>query len=85
MLPRGVPTRPSSSLPAPPRRCPDRRPNLTPRTPAGKDAGEAYIKLAEVNIKLESKHDSASAWVEAAKAFQKVDQKSESERDGSEL
>lgn len=27
-------------------------------------------------MKLESKHDSASAWVEAAKAFQKVDQKS---------
>lgn len=42
---------------------------------AGKDAGEAYIKLAEVSMKLESQHDSAAAWVEAAKAFQKVDQR----------
>jgi alpha-soluble NSF attachment protein len=31
--------------------------------------------LAEVNLKLESKHDSAAAWVEAAKSYQKVDQR----------
>ncbi|KAG7668703.1 hypothetical protein Ndes2526B_g03672 [Nannochloris sp. 'desiccata'] len=42
---------------------------------AWKEAGDTYIKLAEVNIKLESKHDSATAWVEAAKAYQKCDQK----------
>jgi alpha-soluble NSF attachment protein len=41
----------------------------------GKEAGDTYTKLAEVNIKLESKHDSATAWVEAAKAYQKCDQK----------
>ena len=44
---------------------------------AGKDAGDTYTKLAEVNLKLESQHDSASAWVEAAKAYQKCDEKSE--------
>lgn len=36
-----------------------------------KEAAEAYTKLAEVSLKLESKHDSAAAWVEAAKAYQK--------------
>ena len=49
---------------------PARRHSIT-----GKDAGETYIKLAEVNLKLESKHDAASAYVEAAKAYQKCDQK----------
>lgn len=44
---------------------------------AGNEAGDAYIKLAEVQIKLESKHDAASAWVEAAKALLKSDQKRE--------
>jgi alpha-soluble NSF attachment protein len=44
--------------------------------PAGKEAAETYIKLAECSIKLESKHDAASAWVEAAKAYQKCDGKS---------
>lgn len=43
---------------------------------SGKEAGDAYIKLAEASAKLESKHDSASAYVEAAKAYQKIDQKS---------
>ena len=42
---------------------------------AGKEAGETYVKLAEVNTKLESQHDSAAAWVEAAKSFQKIDQR----------
>jgi alpha-soluble NSF attachment protein len=37
-----------------------------------KEAGETYTKLAEVAIKLESKHDAASAYVEAAKAYQKI-------------
>ena len=32
------------------------------------------MKLAEVHTKLESKHDTAGAWVEAAKAFLKSDQ-----------
>lgn len=35
------------------------------------------MKLADVHIKLESKHDAASAWVEAAKAFLKSDQRRE--------
>lgn len=43
----------------------------------GTEAGETYIKLAEAHTKLESKHDTASAWVEAAKAFLKCDQRSE--------
>lgn len=38
-----------------------------------KEAGDAYVRLAEVNVKLESKHDSAAAWVEAAKAYQKAE------------
>lgn len=36
-------------------------------------AGQTYARLAELNLKLESRHDAASAWVEAAKAFLKVD------------
>eukprot|EP00889_Picochlorum_renovo_P005384 jgi/Picre1/32414/NNA_007760.t1 len=38
-----------------------------------KEAGETYMKLADVSMKLESKHDAASALVEAAKAFQKCE------------
>lgn len=38
-----------------------------------KEAGDTYTKLADVGIKLESKHDAASAWVEAAKAYQKCE------------
>lgn len=45
---------------------------------AGAEAGETFMKLADVHLKLESKHDAASCWVEAAKAFMKVDQRSES-------
>ncbi|EFN53423.1 hypothetical protein CHLNCDRAFT_53692 [Chlorella variabilis] len=33
------------------------------------------MKLAEVHIKLESRHDAATSWVEAAKAFLKSDQR----------
>jgi len=36
-----------------------------------KEAGDTYVKLAEVGLKLESKHDAAGAYVEAAKAYQK--------------
>ena len=35
------------------------------------------MKLAEVHLKLESKHDAASSWVEASKAFLKSDQRRE--------
>jgi hypothetical protein len=38
------------------------------------------MKLADCNIKLESKHDAASSWVEAAKAFLKSDQRRECAR-----
>ena len=37
-----------------------------------KEAGDTYTKLADVALKLESKHDAASAYVEAAKAYQKI-------------
>jgi alpha-soluble NSF attachment protein len=43
-----------------------------------KEAGDTYAKLADVNMKLDSKHDSASSWVEAAKAYQKADDKQKS-------
>lgn len=43
----------------------------------GTEAGETFAKLADVHIKLESKHDAASCWVEASKAFLKVDQRRE--------
>ena len=42
---------------------------------AGNDAGETFTKLADVHLKLESKHDAAGAWVEAAKAYLKSDQR----------
>ena len=45
--------------------------------PAGNEAGETFMKLAEVHIKLESRHDAATSWVEAAKAFLKSDQRRE--------
>ena len=35
-------------------------------------AGETYLKLAEVNVKLDSEHDSASNYVSAANAYKKV-------------
>lgn len=47
----------------------------TARLPAGNDAGETFTKLADVHLKLESKHDAAGAWVEAAKAYLKSDQR----------
>lgn len=42
----------------------------------GVEAGETFMKLAEVHVKLESKHDAASCWVEASKAFMKVEKQS---------
>lgn len=39
----------------------------------GKEAGGAYEKLAEVQTKLDAKHEAASACVEAAKCYQKTD------------
>mmetsp|Transcript_27235 Transcript_27235/g.37566 ORF Transcript_27235/g.37566 Transcript_27235/m.37566 type:complete len:291 (-) Transcript_27235:126-998(-) len=36
------------------------------------EAGEVYLKLADCQIKLESKHETASAYVDAANSFKKV-------------
>ena len=38
----------------------------------GEEAAETYIKLADVHVKLESKSEAASSWVEASKAYQKA-------------
>lgn len=64
-----------SRRPGPSHPCPQAasQPPLCPV--AGNEAGDAYTKLAEVHMKLESKHDAASAWVEAAKALLKSDQR----------
>jgi len=44
-----------------------------PRPPqAWKPAAEAYQQLAAVQMKLDSKHDAASSYVEGAKALMKV-------------
>lgn len=40
--------------------------------PSGQDAATTYIKLAEVQVKLESKHEVATAWVDAANCYRKV-------------
>lgn len=39
---------------------------------AGDAAAQTFIKLADVHIKLESKSEAASSWVEASKAYQKA-------------
>ena len=62
-----LPTLPPARLP-----CPHRTPA------AGNEAGETFTKLADVHLKLESKHDAASSWVEAAKAYLKSDRRRES-------
>lgn len=41
----------------------------------GADAGATYEKLAAVHLKLDSKHDAASSYMEAAKCYQKTDKK----------
>ena len=38
---------------------------------AGDEAAQTFIKLADVHVKLESKSEAASSWVEASKAYQK--------------
>ncbi|KAL3134901.1 hypothetical protein ABBQ32_007867 [Trebouxia sp. C0010 RCD-2024] len=40
---------------------------------AWRDAGDTYSKLAEVHVKQDSKTDAAQAYVEASKAYQRVD------------
>ena len=42
----------------------------------GRDAGDTYSKLAEVHVKQDSKTDAAQAYVEASKAYQRVDKSS---------
>ena len=61
--------------PPPPRPPAPTRPRLFLNANPVKEAGETFMKLADVHTKLESRHDAASAWVEAAKAFLKVDQR----------
>ena len=41
----------------------------------GADAGATYEKLAAVHLKLDSKHEAASSYMEAAKCYQKTDKK----------
>ena len=38
---------------------------------AGNEAGECYVKLSECHLKLDSKHEAASALVDASNAFKK--------------
>ena len=44
---------------------------------AGKDAAETYLKISECHEKLDVKHDAASALVDAANAYKKVDEERE--------
>jgi alpha-soluble NSF attachment protein len=39
---------------------------------AGAEAGQAYEKLAQVHLKQDSRLEAASAFVEAAKCYQKT-------------
>ena len=43
---------------------------------AGREAGDTYSKLAEVHVKQDGKADAAQAYVEASKAYQRVDKSS---------
>ena len=45
-------------------------------TAAGREAGDTYSKLAEVHVKQDGKTDAAQAYVEASKAYQRVDKSS---------
>lgn len=45
-------------------------------TAAGREAGDTYSKLAEVHVKQDGKADAAQAYVEASKAYQRVDKSS---------
>ena len=42
------------------------------RVSTGDEAAQTFIKLADVHVKLESKSEAASSWVEASKAYQKA-------------
>lgn len=44
----------------------------------GNEAGDALVQLAGVHTKLESPHDAASAWVEAGKAYLRIEHRSTS-------
>ena len=50
---------------------------IEPQIFAGREAGDTYSKLAEVHVKQDSKADAAQAYVEAAKAYNRVDKSSE--------
>lgn len=52
-------------------RCSNKRVCAAP----GADAGATYEKLAAVHLKLDSKHEAASSYMEAAKCYQKTDKK----------
>ncbi len=41
----------------------------------GNEAGEAYVKLSECHLKLDSKHEAASALVDASNAFKKTNKR----------
>lgn len=41
---------------------------------AGERAAQTYIKISECHIKLDSKHEAASAYVDAANAFKKCNE-----------
>lgn len=43
---------------------------------AGREAGDTYSKLGEIHVKQDSKADAAQAYVEASKAYQRVDKSS---------
>ena len=81
---RAVSGRPGAALlpsnprgPTVPPAHPTRPPSCPYLRPAGNEAGETFTKLADVHLKLESKHDAASSWVEAAKAYLKSDRRRE--------
>ena len=52
-------------------RCSNKRVCVAP----GADAGATYEKLAAVHLNLDSKHEAASSYMEAAKCYQKTDKK----------
>ncbi len=52
---------------------------------SGSAAGDTYKRLADVQIRLDSKHEAATAYVEAAKAFLKVDHKGTRGDDGEDV
>ena len=47
---------------------------------AGADAGQAFEKLAQTHLKLESRLEAASSYVEAAKCYQKTNKSGQTGR-----